>query len=218
MEPDGETIDGGSSAVKLKNRAQGHEVRDTELPEGVWQPGCPWIYVHAHVPVCMPRMYVSVCKCPGVCALVCVDRHWWGHAGGAGEGLADKEAMMERVTKVHLGVPRWGPTDGPGCVGEGAPPFPATSMASQVPACPPHATLLASSPAAWPFRWGPLPRGSSVPRPEATQWAGSLSFCPKATRYGARGGGGKKARASSGLGLGLQRGLGQVDGKFRHFC
>lgn len=139
------------------------------------------------VPVCVsmhvfllacPYMYVPVCTCP--CVWIDVGG---GHAGGAGEGLADKEPMMECVTKVHLGVPKWGPIDGPGCVGKGAPHFPATSMASQFPTCPPHAIFLASSAAAWPFRWGPQPRGSSVPpRPGGTQWAGSLSFCPKATR------------------------------------
>lgn len=88
-------MDGGSSAVKLKNRGQGHEVRDTELPEGVWQPWCPCIYVHACVPAGMPlymclRMCVSPCVCPCVCGQTV-----GGHAGGAGQGLADKETIME---------------------------------------------------------------------------------------------------------------------------
>lgn len=176
--------------------------------------GCPCMCSCLHAPVCM-----SQCAPVPVCVPLCVRIDvGGGRAGGAGEGLADKEPMMECVTEMHLGVPKWGPIDGPGCGGEGAPRFPDTTMASQVPTCPLHAIFLASSPAAWPFRWGPQPRDSSVPpRPGGTQWAGSLSFCPKATRYGAQGSG-KKALASPGLVLGLVEGLGQVDGKFRHFC
>lgn len=53
-----------------------------------------------HAPVCM-----SQCASVPVCVPLCV----WidvggGRAGGAGEGLADKEPMMECVTKVHLGT------------------------------------------------------------------------------------------------------------------
>lgn len=81
-------MDGGSSAVKLKGeqrRGGGggrHKVRGSELPRGVWQPGCVSVslYVHAHVPIPVP----CVSQCVHVCGSLCMDlegtwgRRWSG--------------------------------------------------------------------------------------------------------------------------------------------
>ena len=85
------------------------------------------------VPACVP-----VCICPCVCALVCVHRTWGGTWGGGAQGLADKEPIMEHAVAVYVGVPLWGPVDGPGCLDwrAGAPHFHDTCMASQVPTPP----------------------------------------------------------------------------------
>lgn len=78
MEPDGETMDGGSSAVTLKNREQGHEVRPKSFQRVSGSLCVPvWMSMHVFLFAC-PCLYVPVCICPCVCPLVCVDRRWWG--------------------------------------------------------------------------------------------------------------------------------------------